>query len=163
MGRPAPQRHLQPGVSRVVRLGVLVIACGLLVPVGFVLLPLPPGLLDGTAPTSLRVLDRTGGVLREAPSRDGHALALPVEEPPPPQLVQAFVAAEDRRFGLHPGVDVLAVARAVRDNLRAARVVSGASTLAQQLARQLVPRERTLAGKLQEALWALRLTAHLPR
>jgi penicillin-binding protein 1C len=141
---------------------VLVLA-GLFLPVGFVLLPLPPGLLTLRPLTSLRVLDRAGGVLREVASADGHALALPQEEPLPPQLVQAFVAAEDRRFGRHPGVDVLAVARALRDNLRAARVVSGASTLAQQLARQLVPRERSLLGKLQEALWALRLTLHLPQ
>ena len=96
-------------------------------------------------------------------SREGRNLALPRDEPLPPRVVQAFLAAEDRRFETHPGVDVLAVARAVRDNLRAGRVVSGASTLTQQLARQLVPRKRTLLGKLQEALWAVRLTVHLSK
>ena len=131
--------------------------------VGFVLWPLPAGLLDKGAPLSLRVLDRTGGVLREGGSRDGRNLALPPGEPLPPHVVQAFLAAEDKRFGSHPGVDALALARALRDNLRAGHVVSGASTLAQQLARQLVPRQRTLLGKLQEALWAVRLTLHLPR
>ncbi len=141
----------------------MLVLAGLAVAAGFVLLPLPPGLLTQRPLTSLRVLDRAGGVLREVATPDGHVLALPVDAPPPQQLVQAFVAAEDRRFGRHPGVDPLAVARAVRDNLRAARVVSGASTLAQQLARQLVPRERTLLGKLQEALWAVRLTLHLPQ
>ncbi|MGO8969304.1 MAG: penicillin-binding protein 1C [Myxococcaceae bacterium] len=136
---------------------------GLLFALGFVLQPLPPGLLDRSALASLRVLDRSGGVLREVASRDGRNLALPPEQPLPTRLVQAFVAAEDRRFGSHPGVDPLAVGRALRDNLRAGRVVSGASSLAQQLARQLVPRQRTLFGKLQEALWAVRLTVHLPR
>lgn len=129
---------------------------------GWVLWPLPPELLDRSALASLRVLDRSGGVLREVAGRDGRNLALPKDEPLPPRVVQAFLAAEDRRFGHHPGVDPLAVARAVRDNLRAGRVVSGASTLAQQLARQLVPRSRNLPGKLQEALWAVRLTLQLP-
>ncbi len=129
----------------------------------FVLWPLPAGLLDRSAQASLRVLDRSGGVLREVASHDGRNLSLPGDEPLPPRVVEAFVAAEDRRFGLHPGVDPLAMARAFRDNLRARRVVSGASTLTQQLARQLVPRERSVLGKLQEALWAVRLTVHLPR
>jgi penicillin-binding protein 1C len=130
---------------------------------GWVAWPLPPRLLDRSALASLRVLDRAGGVLREVASQDGRNLALPQDEPLPPRVVQAFLAAEDRRFGHHLGVDPLAVARALLDNFRAGRVVSGASTLTQQLARQLVPRERTLSGKLQEALWALRLTLHLPR
>ncbi|HEY4222852.1 MAG TPA: transglycosylase domain-containing protein, partial [Myxococcota bacterium] len=47
--------------------------------------------------------------------------------------------------------------------LRAGRVVSGASTITQQLARRLVPRPRTLLGKAQEVLWALRLSAHLDK
>jgi penicillin-binding protein 1C len=130
---------------------------------GFVLWPLPPGLLDRNAQASLRVLDRSGGVLREVAGHDGRNLSLPTDEPLPARVVEAFVAAEDRRFGRHPGVDPLAMARALRDNLRARRVVSGASTLTQQLARQLVPRQRSFLGKAQEALWALRLGVHLPR
>src|SRR5689334_14564714 len=81
----------------------------------------------------------------------------------PPVLRDAFIASEDRRFEWHPGIDPVAMVRAALSNLRAGRVVSGASTLTQQLARLLVPRRRTLAGKAQEALWALRLSAHLPR
>jgi len=81
----------------------------------------------------------------------------------PQALRDAFIASEDRRFEWHLGVDPLAMLRAAASNLKAGRVVSGASTLTQQLARLLVPRRRTLAGKAQEALWALRLTAHLSR
>jgi penicillin-binding protein 1C len=146
-----------------VRLVCLLALTALASALAFVLTPLPPGLLDRSAFASLRILDRTGGVLREVASHDGRNLALPTDEPLPPRVAEAFIAAEDRRFGLHPGVDVLAVARAMRDNLRAGRVVSGASTLTQQLARQLVPRERSFIGKAQEALWALRLSAHLPK
>jgi penicillin-binding protein 1C len=145
----------------VLRWGGLVLSLVLGSGIAFVLWPLPAALLDRSALASLRVLDREEGVLREVASHDGRNLALPAEEPVPPQLALAFIAAEDKRFGHHPGVDVLAVARAVRDNLRAGRVVSGASTITQQLARQLVPRKRSFPGKLQEALWAVRLWAHL--
>ncbi|MGZ6029460.1 MAG: transglycosylase domain-containing protein, partial [Myxococcaceae bacterium] len=126
--------------------------------------PLPPGLLDADGALSVRVLDREGNLLRELPSRqDSRSVSLARDAPVPPVVADAFIASEDRRFGWHPGVDPLAMVRAAASNLRAGRVVSGASTLTQQLARLLVPRRRTLAGKAHEALWALRLSAHLSR
>jgi penicillin-binding protein 1C len=127
----------------------------------FVAWPLPTGLLDRRPVTSVRFTDREGGLLRELRSReDGRSVPLP-NGAIPPLVRAAFVATEDRRFGRHPGVDPLAIGRAAWRNLRAGRVTGGASTIPQQLARRLVPRERTLAGKVREALWALRLSAHL--
>lgn len=67
------------------------------------------------------------------------------------------VESEDRRFFSHPGVDFLALGRAIWQNLRARKVVSGASTITTQLVRLVLPRERTLKGKLSECLLALRL------
>ena len=130
----------------------------------FVAWPLPRGLLDAEGTLSVRVLDRDGQLLRELPSRRAsRSVALPAGAPVPQPLRDAFIASEDRRFEWHPGVDPLAMVRALASNVKAGRVVSGASTLTQQLARLLVPRRRTLGGKAQEALWALRLTAHLSR
>jgi penicillin-binding protein 1C len=130
----------------------------------FVAWPLPKGLLDPEGTLSLRILDRDGALLRELPSRRAsRSTSLPVEAPVPSVLRDAFISSEDRRFEWHPGVDPLAMVRATARNLTAGRVVSGASTLTQQLARLLVPRRRTLTGKAREALWALRLTAHLSR
>ena len=128
----------------------------------FVLWPLPQGLLDRDAVVSLRITDREGGLLRELRSRDD-GRSVPMPGAVPQHVRAAYLAAEDRRFDVHPGVDPLAIARALASNVRAGRVVSGASTIPQQLARRLVPRERTLLGKAGEALWALRLVAHLPR
>ncbi|HEY0839565.1 MAG TPA: penicillin-binding protein 1C [Vulgatibacter sp.] len=129
----------------------------------FVAWPLPPGLLAREAVSSLRITDREGGNLRELRSReDGRSVPLPAGGIPP-LLRAAFLAAEDHRFERHPGVDPIAIAGATRRNLKAGRVVGGASTIPQQLARRLVPRERTFAGKSIEALWALRLSAHLPK
>jgi penicillin-binding protein 1C len=130
----------------------------------FVAWPLPPHFLDAQGTLSVRLTDREGGLLRELPSRsEERSEVLPLDRPVPVAVRDAFIASEDRRFEHHPGVDPLAIARALATNLRHRRVVSGASTLTQQLARTLVPRPRTVIGKLQEGLWALRLAAHLPR
>ncbi len=129
----------------------------------FVAWPLPEGLLERSPAETLRFTYRDGRPLRDVNTGpDGRRIGLPPGEPLPPRVAGAFLATEDRRFGVHPGVDPLAVARALGQNLRARRVVSGGSTVAQQLARLLVPRPRNLSGKFGEALWAVRLTAHLP-
>lgn len=136
----------------------------LLATAAFVLAPLPAGLLERRPVAATRFTDRDGGLLREVASRaDGRALPLPPGEPIPPLVRAAFVASEDARFDRHPGVDPAALLRAAWQDLRAGRVVSGGSTLTMQLARALVPRPRTLAGKVREALWALRLEAHLDK
>ncbi len=80
----------------------------------------------------------------------------------PPQLVNAFVAAEDQNFWTHPGIDVQGIARAAAGNLL--RIMgfkvgfSGASTITQQVAKNffLTP-ERTVSRKVKEAILALRL------
>ena len=160
-GRALEERTSSPRPRRVVLAVSAAVAAVLL---GFVAWPLPGGLLEADRALSVRVLDRDGQVLREiASSRASRSTSLPADAPVPSVLRDAFIASEDRRFEWHPGVDPLAMVRAAASNLRAGRVVSGASTLTQQLARLLVPRRRTLAGKAQEALWALRLTAHLSR
>jgi penicillin-binding protein 1C len=113
----------------------------------FVAWPLPPQLLDPDGALSVRLLDRDGHLLREIPSRRAsRSNSLPADAPVPATLRDAFIASEDRRFEWHPGVDPLAVLRAAGTNLRAGRVVSGASTLTQQLARLLVP----VAGRSPE-------------
>ncbi len=75
----------------------------------------------------------------------------------PPMVVSAVIAAEDRRFMRHIGVDMLAVSHALLSNARETGVVRGASTITQQLARSLfLNRERTWARKAREigiALW----------
>ena len=78
--------------------------------------------------------------------------------------MQATVLAEDRRFFEHPGIDLRALARAVRDNLRAGRIVSGGSTITQQLVHNALgfPRRNPLL-KLLEAFEAVRWELHLSK
>ena len=81
-----------------------------------------------------------------------------------PRYVTAVQLFEDESFRWHPGVNPLSILRALRQNLRAGRVVSGGSTLTMQVARALRgPRSRTLGAKLAELAWALRLEAHLSK
>lgn len=81
----------------------------------------------------------------------------------PPRVAAATIAVEDRRFQSHPGVDAIAVARAVAQDVRHMRRVSGGSTLAMQVARLQHPGRRTLLRKAQEAVTALLLTARYGR
>jgi penicillin-binding protein 1C len=126
------------------------------------LTPLPAELSEPPAP-SLRVLSRSGRLLREVRTDDGaRTCPLPLAEFPP-HVRQAVLAAEDRRFYSHHGVDVFAVLRALAMNVSQARIVSGASTLTMQLARTLRPHPRSLWGKMREAALALRIEASLSK
>lgn len=80
----------------------------------------------------------------------------------PPQLVNAFIAAEDQNFWRHPGIDVQGIARAVANNtlglLGFHANFSGASTITQQVAKNFfLTSERTLSRKIKEAILALKL------
>ena len=130
---------------------------------GFILLPLPDGLLNRPALATLDLTDRAGAPLRTTRSTDGSLSRWLSLEEIDPEILVAFVAAEDRRFYEHPGVDPRALARALLADLKAGRIVSGASTIPMQLARLLRPLPRTLPGKFAQGLWALRLDAHLSK
>jgi penicillin-binding protein 1C len=125
--------------------------------------PLPPELSSSQARSDVLVLDREGRLLREVAVGEG-ALVTPVKlRELSPWVVPALLAAEDQRFFEHPGVDPLAVLRAAVQLLSQRRVVSGGSTLTQQLARTLVKRPRSLAGKWREMALALRIEASLSK
>lgn len=73
----------------------------------------------------------------------------------------AIVAAEDQRFWSHPGVDARGIARAMKQNIEAGRLVAGGSSLTQQTAKNLYYRpDRSLQSKWRELVNALRLEAH---
>ena len=99
-------------------------------------------------------------------SRDGKLIAqigeqrrIPLDRQEiPPQVVDAFLAAEDDRFFQHPGVDWQGLLRAAKSNLSAGGVREGGGTITMQLARNtILTSERTLRRKLKEVFLALRL------
>ena len=90
-----------------------------------------------------RILDRNGNVLYEIVDPNaGKRTYVPLEEISP-YLIAATIATEDKEFYNHPGFDVVALARSLWQNYTAGEIVSGASTITQQLARMLLlPEER---------------------
>ena len=80
----------------------------------------------------------------------------------PPQLVNAFIAAEDQNFWTHPGIDIQGIIRASASNVLRAMgfnaKFSGASTITQQVAKNFfLTSDRTISRKVKEAILALRL------
>ena len=131
--------------------------------VAWMLWPLPNELAHPQPISSVTLLDRNGLPLRTTRSSEGtRAGWLPIEQMDP-DVMRAFVAAEDQRFYEHNGVDLQSLLRALRDNVINRRVVSGASTITMQTARLLTNTDRTLTGKLKQMLWALRLDAQLDK
>ncbi len=80
-----------------------------------------------------------------------------------PKLLEATIAIEDQRFYRHHGVDVIAVGRAMWQNITSGRVESGASTLTMQLVKQVKRSPRSLFGKAVQAVQAVRLDMRLPK
>ncbi len=87
-------------------------------------------------------------------------LFVPYEDTPP-YVVHAFIAAEDKNFFNHPGVDVMGVVRAALDNIyniMEGRRLEGASTITQQVAKNiLLNSEVTMSRKLKEAMLSFRI------
>jgi penicillin-binding protein 1C len=127
------------------------------------LLPYPELAAYQTRSYGTLVYDRNGLVLRSFPAADGVKREWAPLDEIPSGVVQVFLRAEDRRFYLHPGVDPISIAGSSLRNLRAGRIVSGASTITMQLARLLRPHGRGFSGKLSEAWDALRLEARLSK
>jgi penicillin-binding protein 1C len=125
-------------------------------------------LLDAVLPPNLARLSRQstlvvaadGTVLRAFAASDG-AWRYPVEATKVDPKFRLFLTTyEDQRFGHHPGVDPLALLRALAQAVTAGHVVSGASTLTMQTARLLEPRPRTMTSKIIEMARAIQLQAH---
>ena len=124
----------------------------------FFLPPIPEEYRDFKLNSSLILTDRNGEALRRNLSpREGVNSWLALEQMPR-ILIDSVLSAEDRRFYWHPGADPLALGRATLQNLKAGRVVSGASTITQQLLRTLTPEsERGWGAKCREVYWAIRV------
>jgi penicillin-binding protein 1C len=130
--------------------------------------PLPTGLLDSAAFESTVVVDRNGEPLYEALSDEG-TRGVSLRAGSISDLVAAAtIAAEDRRFWSHWGVDPVAIGRALKRNLAEGSIVEGGSTITQQVAKLLLLRQardgrRGWIVKVREALVAIRLEHRLSK
>lgn len=110
-----------------------------------------------------RILDRDGNVLYEILDPNAGRRTYVSLEKISPYLVAATIATEDQEYYSHPGYDPIAIARAFMQNYTHQEIVSGASTITQQLARNLLfsPEERTeqsFTRKSREIVLAAEIT-----
>jgi len=82
----------------------------------------------------------------------------------PPRIIEALVAIEDTTFFEHPGINIDAIFRAAIKVLKAGRAVEGASTITQQLVKNvLLTREKKLSRKIKEAIYAIKIEQALTK
>ena len=145
------------------RLWALAACLGALLLAPFALDRLFPPNLSRLHAVGVEVQDRDGRILSVLPAPGGFWRLATRPEDVSPILLDLLIAAEDRRFYQHPGVDPLALGRAAGQWLRAGRVVSGGSTLTMQAARLLEPRPRGLRAKAIEIFRAFQLEARFSK
>ncbi|MDR6225414.1 transglycosylase domain-containing protein [Desmospora profundinema] len=120
--------------------------------------PLPPPDIGITT----KILDVRGRAIDQWDQGE-HRDYIPLQELPQP-LIQATLAAEDRQFYEHHGFSPRGILRAAWVNLRDGRVSQGASTITQQLARNLyLTHDRTWSRKWKEAVYTSQLELHFDK
>lgn len=108
-------------------------------------------------PYSVLLYSAEGELLGARIASDGQ-WRFPQTDSLPDKFVACLTTYEDKRFFYHPGIDPIALVRAIKSNFRSGEIVSGGSTLTMQLARQARGnKERTFYEKGVEALWAISL------
>ena len=153
--RQHARAHALPGVLLAAVLAVFVIA------IAFAWwLPIPHDLQRSPSGT-LTLLDCRGRGIAELASPEARTQFPVALEQMGPWLPRITVALEDRRFYEHRGVDWRATVAACARNLRSRQIVSGASTITQQLVKLARSRDRrSWSGKLYEAIVAWKLERH---
>jgi penicillin-binding protein 1A len=110
---------------------------------------------------SLEMVDATGETITIRGPRYGRRVSV---DALPAHVLQAFLAVEDARFFEHGGVDLWSIGRAVFENLTAGHTVQGASTITQQLVKNVyLSPEQTFKRKLQEMVLAWQIDSRLTK
>ncbi len=107
-----------------------------------------------------RVVDINGNLIAELNSQQGGARTSVPLNKISPFMIHAVVSLENERFFEDPGWDWVAIGRAIIQNISAGQVESGASTITQQIAEQLILKTptNTAALKLQELIIAAEIS-----
>lgn len=108
------------------------------------------------SPTSYVIEDSKGELLGATIAADGQ-WRFPFNDTVPGKFKDCITTFEDKRFYYHPGVDVIAMARALKQNFRSSKTVSGGSTLTMQVIRLSRNKRRNIVQKLIESILAVRL------
>lgn len=127
----------------------------------FLASPLPESLSSHKYST---ILNDNKGVLLGASIAEDEQWRFPLESSLPKKYITALIHFEDKRFYYHPGIDPLAIVRAIKINNEQGRVVSGGSTITMQLARLISGnRTRSYWQKTKEMILAFKLELRLSK
>ncbi len=124
-----------------------------------------PSKIDDLLGENSVILDSEGRVLEHI-QNDGLRTIIRYGEMSP-ELINAFIAVEDKTFREHHGFNFVRIAGAVVEKLSGKGRISGTSTITQQLARNLyleeIRSQRSLERKIKEAFYAIQLEDHLTK
>lgn len=127
--------------------------------------PLNPVLIEAALTENSVIVDSEGRVLEKI-QLDGLRTVIRYEDMSP-ELINAFIAVEDKTFFTHNGFNVIRMFGAVRDALTQGKRIGGTSTITQQLARNIflsdIVSERSLDRKIKEAYYAVELEKYLKK
>lgn len=146
------------------RIRLLFFLCGLLLIamlsfiIGDLFFPLPLDKLN--LPSSQFVVDRNGKLLRAFTTPDEMWRIEGRFDELSPKLKLATLTYEDKWFYYHFGLNPVSIIQAAIANIKARRIISGASTITMQIARMMEPKERTFRNKFIEAFRSLQLEFH---
>jgi len=119
-------------------------------------------LVDYKPEVTSRIYDKNGEKIANVFGKK-HRYYAPFDEIPP-RIIEALVAIEDTTFFEHPGVNVDAIFRAVIKDVKARKMVEGASTITQQLVKnKLLTREKKLSRKIKELIYSIKLEQALTK
>jgi penicillin-binding protein 1C len=129
--------------------------CIAIILLGWFSLSLPSHLFN--TPTSFVITDKDGNLLNASIAADGQ-WRFPYNNHVPDKFIKCITTFEDKRFFYHPGVDLIAMCRAITQKIKNKSVVSGGSTLTMQVVRMYKQNDnRNIRNKFSEILLALRL------
>lgn len=142
---------------------IFIYILGIFFLVATVFVLIPPNKKDlYPAFNSFDITDRNGVLLRKILSKDYKTSLWRALNDISPDIINATIIREDKRFFLHKGIDFIALFRAVSENIKHQKIRSGGSTITMQVAKIVLNhRKRTILHKLIEIMYALRLEFHL--
>ncbi|MBN2096262.1 penicillin-binding protein 1C [Candidatus Peregrinibacteria bacterium] len=125
----------------------------------FFFYPLPRALRSLQPEPTLKLYDRHDELLYEVLSEEAGRQSFIALSDMPDDLKNAFLSIEDKDFYEHSGIDLKAILRAIWQNMSAGEIVSGGSTITQQVVRNLigVNQKRTFRQKIKESIMALKI------
>jgi penicillin-binding protein 1A len=119
-------------------------------------------LIDYKPTLTTEIYDRNGDKIANIFNKE-HRYFVHFEDIPP-QIIEALLAIEDTMFFEHPGVNIDAIIRAIIKDVKARKLVEGASTITQQLVKNtLLTREKKFSRKFKELLFSLKIESELSK